>query len=79
MVKKLFVLLFVLAVVAFGLVNQLQQFRQTRLALAGPYYDLPAGSSLSGLCRQWQQQQLLSKSQWFVMMQIMVWAISLLA
>ncbi len=63
MLKKLFVLLFVLAVVAFGLLNQLQQFRQTRLALAGPYYDLPAGSSLSGLCRQWQQQQLLSKSQ----------------
>lgn len=65
MLKKLFVLLFVLAVVAFGLLNQLQQFRQTRLALAGPYYDLPTGSSLSGLCSQWQQQGLLSDTQCF--------------
>jgi len=63
MLKKLFVTLLVLAVVAFGLMNQLQQFRQTKLALAGPYFDLPAGSSLSGLCLQWQQQQLLSSTQ----------------
>ena len=63
MLKKLFVLLLVLAVVAFGLSNQFQQFRQTKLALAGPYYDLPAGSSLSSLCVQWQQQQLLTNSQ----------------
>lgn len=63
MLKKLFVLLLVLAVVAFGLFNQVQQFRQTRLALVGPYYDLPAGSSLTSLCQQWQQQQLLQSSQ----------------
>lgn len=63
MLKKLFVTLLVLSVVAFGLMNQLQQFRQTKLALAGPYFDLPAGSSLSGLCLQWQQQQLLSSTQ----------------
>lgn len=65
MLKKLFVTLLVLSVVAFGLMNQLQQFRQTKLALAGPYFDLPAGSSLSGLCLQWQQQQLLSSTQCF--------------
>ncbi len=65
MLKKLSVLLMVLAVVAFGLLNQMQQFRQTRLALSGPYFDLPAGRSLSGLCQQWQQQQLLSKAQCF--------------
>ncbi|MBU2278718.1 MAG: endolytic transglycosylase MltG [Gammaproteobacteria bacterium] len=65
MLKKLFVLLMVIAVVALGALNHIQQFKQTKLALSGPYYDLPAGRSLSGLCQQWQQQQLLSKSQCF--------------
>jgi UPF0755 protein len=63
MLKKFFVMALVLGVIAFGLMNQVQQFLQTRLALPGPYYDLPAGSSLSGLCLQWQQQQLMTQSQ----------------
>ena len=63
MLKKLFVVLLVFAVVAFGARNQLQQFTQTRLLLTGPYFDLPAGSSLSSLCQQWQQQRLLSAAQ----------------
>jgi UPF0755 protein len=63
MLKKLFVVALVLGVVALGLKNQVQQFQQTRLALAGPYYDVPAGSSLSGLCLKWQQQQLMSQTQ----------------
>jgi len=63
MFKKLVVILLLCSVVAFGLRNQVQQFSQTRLALAGPYFEVKAGSSLSALCQSWQQQGLLSSFQ----------------
>lgn len=63
MYKKIVVLLLLCAVIAFGLRNQVQQFTQTKLALAGPYYEVKTGSSLSALCFSWQQQGLISQFQ----------------
>lgn len=63
MFKQLFVVLLLSAVIVFGVRNELQQFTQTRLALAGPYEEIAPGTSLSRLCTRWQQQGLLTEFQ----------------
>lgn len=55
--------LIVLAVAAFGVRNELQQVLQVKLQLSEAYLELKPGANLSSLCRQWQQQQLLSQWQ----------------
>ncbi len=55
--------LIVLAVAAFGVRNELQQVLQVKLQLSEAYLELNPGANLSSLCRQWQQQQLLSQWQ----------------
>lgn len=55
--------LMVMAVAAFGVRNELQQVLQLQIALPDAYFELKPGANLSSLCRQWQQQQLLSQWQ----------------
>ncbi len=52
--------LIVLAVAAFGVRNELQQVLQVQIKLPDTYLELKPGANLSSLCRQWQQQQLLT-------------------
>jgi UPF0755 protein len=63
MLKNLSVVLLVVAVMALGIRNDIQQFQQTKLALTGPYLEIVPGTSLSTLCQGWQQQGLLSEWQ----------------
>lgn len=52
--------LIVLAVAAFGVRNELQQVLLVQIKLPDTYLELRPGANLSSLCRQWQQQQLLT-------------------
>ena len=63
MIRTLFVVLLVSLVCCFGLANIWQQYSQTSLALTEPYIEIKAGDSAMKLCRQWQQQNLLSSTQ----------------
>jgi len=60
MKKTLLVIISLFLVCTFGLRNSAQQFLQQSIALTEPYLEIKAGSSLRQICKDWQQQQLLS-------------------
>ena len=63
MIRTLFVVLLVSLVSFFGLTNIWQQYSQSHLPLTDAYIEIKAGDSAMKLCRNWQQQQLLSNAQ----------------
>ncbi|OGO79115.1 MAG: aminodeoxychorismate lyase [Chromatiales bacterium RIFOXYA1_FULL_46_5] len=63
MIRTLFVVLLVSLVSFFGLTNIWQQYSQSRLPLTEAYIEIKAGDSAMKLCRNWQQQNLLSNAQ----------------
>lgn len=73
MFRTLFVASLLLAVAAFGVRNDLQQFQQSRLALSGPYLEITPGTSLSTLCQGWQQQGLLTGRQCWQLKVFSLW------
>jgi UPF0755 protein len=63
LIRTLFVVLLVSLVSFFGLTNIWQQYSQSRLPLTEAYIEIKAGDSAMKLCRNWQQQNLLSNAQ----------------
>jgi UPF0755 protein len=73
MFRTFFVASLLLAVAAFGVRNDIQQFQQSRLALSGPYLEITPGTSLSTLCQRWQQQGLLTGRQCWQLKLLSLW------
>lgn len=61
--KTLITSLIVLLTCSFGFRNYLQQVQLAPLAFTSEYLDVKAGTSLSTLCQDWQNQQLLTSGQ----------------